>query len=352
MRLHVRWHFRDEVQWVSMLGKTCVVCLLAALVFALPASDPTVHAADPQYFRIATLGARGSELAKDFAKLDRAIRAATKGSWSVLVYFRAIAGDEGEILRRMWFGQIDASTLSAAGLSQIAPEAAVLTTPGVFPSYAAWDAARGTLIGDFTRRFNESGYKVLAWSELGQLRWFAKDPLARPAAIQHLRPWAWPNARALNEMLSAAGGFGVFVHPTEVYSALQTGLINMVTSTCVTLVSQQWQSLLKYMTKTPLGVLPAATLIRADRWQSLPPEVTKVLVDEIARSEASAVAEIRRADDRACQQLQQRGYTANDWTGEVKLEADKMYGAAQRRLLGRWYTPDQLAYVKKLAAGK
>jgi TRAP-type C4-dicarboxylate transport system substrate-binding protein len=166
-----------------------------------------------------------------------------------------------------------------------------------------------------------------------------------------MRAWAWPEARALNELLFAAGAYGVLLRVPEVYPALQSGFVDMVTCSCVALQALRWQGSLRYVTKASLGVLPSAMLLTAAKWQALPAEITRVLQSEVARSAAADVAEVRRADDRACQSLVKRGYIANDWTGDAKQEADAVYERAQKRLIGRMYTAEQLEHVKALADG-
>jgi TRAP-type C4-dicarboxylate transport system substrate-binding protein len=128
-------------------------------------------------------------------------------------------------------------------------------------------------------------------------------------------------------------------------------MIDMVTSTCVALISLQWHSNLKFMTKDSNGLLIGGMLMSAAKWKEIPADVQKIVIDETRRNQTSDADDIRKADERSYQALLKRGYTANEWTGDAKKEADQMIETVQKKLVGRMYTAEQLARVKQLANG-
>jgi TRAP-type C4-dicarboxylate transport system substrate-binding protein len=321
---------------------------LLALTLALPASSRIVGAADTQYLRFATLAPRDSDLAKTFVKLDQGMRKATGGSWAVRLYPSGVAGDEVDVLRKMKIGQMDASLITSIGLSQIVRETALLSTPGVIHGYKGWQSVRGAMTSEWEAAFEKVGYKLLAWGEGGQLRMFAKAPLAKPSSVKSMRPWVWPSASAMKETWLALGATGVPLGVPEVYGALQTGMVDVVLNSCVALVALQWHTHLKYMTRESSAVLVSAMLMSGSKWNQLPPDVQKIVQAETTRDAAADVVDIRRADERSCQNLLQRGYIANEWTGDSRREADAMMETVQKRLVGRMYSADLLARVKTL----
>lgn len=333
-----------------MNPRTLAISVLGALALALPASSKTVGAAETQFLRIATLAPRDSDLAKGFMKLDQGMKKATNNAWGVRLYPSGVAGDESDVLRKMKIGQMDASIITGVGLSQIVRESTLLTTPGLMHNYKAWDAVRTALTPEYNAAFDKAGYKLLAWGETGQLRWFAKAPITGPASVKGMRPWVWSASHAMKETLLAVGANGVPLGVPEVYGALQTGMVDMVTTTCVALISLQWHSNLKYMTKDSSGVLPGAMLMSGDKWKNLPEDVKKIVLDEVNRNTDSDREDIRKADDRSYQALLKRGYTANEWVGADKTAGEAMYETVQKRLIGRMYTAEQLARVKQIAA--
>jgi len=332
--------------------RTLAITVLGALALGLPASSKIVGAAETQYLRIATLAPRDSDLAKGFMKLDQGMRKATNNAWSVRLYPSGVAGDEVDVLRKMKIGQMDASIITSIGLSQIVRETTLLNTPGVITDYKGWEGVRAAMTPEWEASFDKVGYKLLAWGETGQLRMFAKQPLLRPSSVKSMRPWVWPASSAMKETWAALGATGVPLGVPEVYGALQTGMVDVVLNTAVALISLQWHSNLKYMTKDSAGVLVGAMLMSGPKWKDLPADVQKIVQDEIKRNTANDVSDIRAADERSYQALLKRGYTANEWTGDARKEYDTMTETVQKRLVGRMYTAEQLDRVKKIASGK
>jgi len=333
-----------------MHPRTLLITLLGALALGLPGSSHVAGADEAQFLRIATLAPRDSELARGFMKLNQGMKQATNGAWGVKLFAGGIQGDEGDVLKKMKTGQIDASIITSVGLSQIVRETTLLNTPGVIRDYKGLEAVQAAMSKEWETSFDKAGYKLLAWGETGQLRWFAKNPLTRPSSVKSMRPWVWPAAQAMKETLAAVGANGVPLPVPEVYAMLQTGVIDMVTSTCVALVALQWHTALHYMTKDTNGILVGAMLMSGSKWTALPPDVQKLVLGEITRNQAADKADIRKADERAYQRLlTTAGFTANEWTGDAAKEFNTMNDTVQKRLVGRMYTQEQLNQVKKLA---
>jgi TRAP-type transport system periplasmic protein len=322
--------------------------LIAALLLVEP-DGSKVAAVEMQFLRIATLAPRDSDLAKGFMKLDKGMRTATNNAWGVRLYPSGVAGDETDVIRKMKVGQMDASIITSVGLSQIVRDTTLLSTPGVITTYKQLEAVQKVMTPEWDAMFVKQGFKLLAWGETGQLRWFARTPLTKPSAIKNMRPWVWPASHGLKETLHALGANGVPLGVPEVYGALQTGMIDMVTSTCVALVSLQWHSTLKYMTKQANGVLVGALLMNDQKWKSMPPDVQKIVQNEATRNQQGDKEDIRKADEKSYANLLKRGYTANDWTGAPEQEFQAMSVQVQKRLTGRMFTAEVLQRVKTLA---
>jgi TRAP-type transport system periplasmic protein len=332
-----------------MMRKLIAATLIGALMLALPGGK-VATAAETQFLRVATLAPRDSDLAKAFLKLDKSLRTATNNAWGVRLYPGGVAGDEADVIKKIKIGQMDASLITSVGLSQIVRETTILTLPGVIRNYTQLEAVQNAMSKEWEASFEKSGYKLLGWGETGQLRWFAKNPLTRPTAVKSMRPWVWPASHSQKETLAAAGATGVPLGVPEVYGALSTGMIDMVISTCVAMVSLQWHANLKYMTKNTVGVLVGALLMGGEKWKSMPPDVQKQVDTEVTKNRSGDKADVRAADERSYQNMLKRGYTANEWTGDALKEYETIAETVQKRLIGRMYSAETLDRVKKIVA--
>ena len=333
-----------------MLRPALTASLIGVLLLSLPSGARIANAAETQFIRVAVIAPRDSELSKTFLKLDKSLRTATQNAWGVRLYPGGVAGDETDVLRKIKIGQMDCTTITSIGLSQIVRETTLLNLPGVIRGYKQLEAVQAVMNKDWETSFEKSGYKLLRWGETGQLRWFAKAPITRPSSIKSMRPWVWPASSSSKGIMAATGATGVPLGVPEVYGALQTGMIDMVISTPVALISLQWHGKLQNMTKTTTGVLVGAIVVDANKWKQMPPQVHQHVGSELTKNDKADRDEIRLADERSYAALLKRGFKTNEWTGDALKEYENMVVTIQNNLVGRMYSAATLARVKQLAA--
>jgi TRAP-type transport system periplasmic protein len=333
-----------------MLRRLLTASLLGALLISIPAGSRIASAAETQFIRVAVIAPRDSDLSKTFLKLDKSLRTATKNGWGVRLYPGGVAGDETDVLRKIKIGQMDCTTITSIGLSQIVRETTLLNLPGVIRGYKQLEAVQAVMNKEWETAFEKSGYKLLRWGETGQLRWFAKAPISRPSSIKSMRPWVWPASSSSKGIMAATGATGIPLGVPEVYGALQTGMIDMVISTPVALIALQWHGKLENMTKVTTGVLVGAIVVEGNKWKQMPAEVQQHVNGELSRNTLSDRDEIRQADERSYAALLKRGYKLNEWTGEALKEYEQLVITIQNNLVGRMFSAATLARVKALAA--
>jgi TRAP-type C4-dicarboxylate transport system substrate-binding protein len=245
---------------------------------------------------------------------------------------------------------MDASNITTTGLSQIVREVAVLDTPGVITNYKQFEAVTTAMKSEWETSFAKVGFKLVAWGESGQYRWFSKSPITRPSDLKNVRPWVWPASWILKEIYHVVGCNGVPLGVPEVYGALQTGMIDTVITTAVALVALQWHANLNHMTKQTFGVLVNALVMNGDKYKALPPEVATLLTKEAETAAATDRVETRKADEKAFENLQKRGYKADDFGPGGREEYHAMEKQVRDHLVGRLYPPEMLARVQKIAS--
>jgi TRAP-type C4-dicarboxylate transport system substrate-binding protein len=326
------------------------VSLIGSVMLVVPGGSHVATAAETQYIRIATLAPRDSDLAKGFIKLDKGLRAATSNGWGVRLYPSGVAGDETDVIRKMKVGQMDASIITSIGLSAVVREVDVLNAPGLINNYKQLEAIQTALTPEWETAFDKAGFRLLAWGETGQYRWFAKNAINKPSDIKTMRPWVWPASSTQKEIYRLLGANGVPLAVPEVYGALQTGMVDMVISTSAAMVALQWHANLKHVTERTSGVLIGAMLMNSAKWKSMPADAQKHVQNEINKNTSSDKADVRQADDRSYQSLIKRGYVADKWNAEAEKEYAAMGDAVRKHLVGRLYSAELLDRAMKIAA--
>ena len=331
-----------------MMRKLAACCLLAVFALALPGGGHKAEAAGNK-IRIATLAPRGSELDKYFKRINKGLKDATGGAWSIQFYPSGVAGDEKDVIRKMRVGQMDASIITTTGLSQIVREVAVLDAPGVIRGYKQLERVRSQMKGEWEATFDKKGFKLLSWAEGGRYRWFSKKPITKPSDVKGMRPWLWPESHVLKEIYKTIGANPVPLGVPEVYGGLQTGMIDTIVATGIAAVGLQWHSNLGYVTKESTGILNLAMVMTNEKWAGVPKQVQDYLQTQVQHFVEKEAEGTRQSDDKAIKKLLKRSYKLTSFSAAGKKEFDDMSAKVRKRLTGRIYPKALLDKVQSLA---
>ncbi len=334
------------------MRKALASTLVLALAMAIPGSVSPAMAKAGNMIRIATLAPRDTDLTRGFVRIDRGLRQATKGAWGIQLYPSGIAGDEKDVIRKMKVGQMDGSLITSTGLSQIVRDVTVLTVPGVIDSYDRVERVQAAMKQEWQDLFNKAGFKLIAWGEVGQVRFFSKAPITKPSDLKDMRPWLWPESYMMKETYKIVGANPVPLGVPEVYGALQTGMIDMVWNTAIAVVALQWHTKLSYVTNQTSGVLLGAMMMTNDKWNSIPEDVRGTLLEQIKKNIEGDNKDVRANDKKAFEKLLQRGYHATNFSPEGKKEYDQLTATVRAHLVGRAYPKALLDKVMKIASGQ
>ena len=208
---------------------------------------------------------------------------------------------------------------------------------------------RTALSERFAGMFDQEGYTLLGWGDVGKTRLFSTERIERPSEIKKLRPWAWKDDLIFTEFLKIVGANPIRLGVPEVYPALQTGMVDTLPASALAAVSLQWYTRLKFVSKRNGGIIVGATIIRRDKFEALTDEQKNVLVETSIRAHTALNKSIRRDDESAYQTLLKRGLIEVDTT-ENQAEWDDVGRQVREALTGRLY-PKSLLEAVIAAAG-
>lgn len=298
---------------------------------------------------MATIVPNGSKPMRILRAWDNTLKEKTQGRASFRFYAGGAAGDERDVLRKMKVNQIDATSLTSVGLGQIVRSASVLQVPGLFKSYAELNAVRAAMDAEWRKSFDESGYTLLGWFDIGFGRVFSAQPIAKPSDFKKTRPWVWKGDPVFPELMDIAGATGVSLALPEVFPALTTHMVDTVVASPVAALGLQWFNNVKYMTKQADIALVGATLITNEQFKSMPPDVQEALLESGKLAHSKALELVEGEEKLAYEELKARGIQEIDLTPHA-AEWQAAYGELKTRLTGKLFTADLLARVEKAAA--
>ena len=261
--------------------------VLAASTVAAGASAQTV-------IKMASLVPQGSAWHSTLLEMGAAWQKASGGKVTLRLYPGGVAGDDNDVVRKMRLGTLDAGLLAVAGLADIDRSIFALAIPMAYTGYDELDAVMAKITPQLDRVFAEKGFIVLAWADAGWVHFFSKVPVRTPDDMKRMKLFSWAGDTAATEIWKSAGFNPVVLPSTEISTALQTGMINVLPTTPQAAVLLQWYNQAKYMNDVNWAVLLGAMVVNKAAWDRIPADIQPAI-----RTAAEDAGRALRAQTRA-----------------------------------------------------
>lgn len=254
--------------------------------------------------KIATLAPEGSSWLKLFHKWQSVVEARTQGRVRIKLYPGGMQGDEKDMLRKIRLGSLSGAAITAIGLSAITPEVRVLE---VCRSYAELDHAREKLDGLLRHAFENHGYVLVGWGDVGPVHLFSQKPMRTLEELQTGKLWMFNDDALTRRSFAALGLHGTPLAIPEVLPALSTGMIDTFIGAPLSTLALQWYPHARYMTSSVLGQATGAVVIGKAQWDALAPADRALLLDTGRELQAEVTAQVRIDNAQAWETLKARG---------------------------------------------
>jgi TRAP-type C4-dicarboxylate transport system substrate-binding protein len=309
------------------------VLVLLVAAFALPGTTTTTKAEEAYTLRIASLAPAGSSWMKVLNAWNKTLQDRTDGKLKMHFYPGGSQGDERDFVRKMRVGQLDGGVVTMTGMSLLVPAMNVLVLPGLLDTYEELDRVREKMATKFEGMFEKEGFELVGWGDAGKTRLFSVKPIMRPSEIKAMRPWVWKDDPIFVEFYKVIGASAVRLGVPEVYPALQTRMVDVVSSSALTAVALQWYTRVKYMTAHNSAIIVGGTMMRKDKLDELPPDLREVFDSTAVRAHELLNKVIRRDDQKAYDIVLKRGIKSIE-AGDAQAEWDAADKKVRDKLTG------------------
>ncbi len=324
------------------------ILLLVVGAFALPGSPAPTRAEEAYTLRIASLAPAGSSWMKILNAWNKTLQEKTDGKLKMRFYPGGSQGDERDFVRKMRVGQLDGGVVTTTGMSQLVRASLLLAVPGLLDTYDELDRVRVKMAPEFDAMFEKEGFRVVGWADAGKTRLFSVEPLKSPNDIKTKRPWAWKDDPIFIEFYQVIGASAVRLGVPEVYPALQTRMVDVISSSALTAVALQWYTRVKYMTKNNSAIIVGGTVMRKDKYDELPDDYKEAFDSTAARAHELLNKTIRKDDQKAYDVILKKGIEVVD-PGDAKAEWDAAHKKVRDNLTGRVFSKSLLDAVTAAA---
>jgi TRAP-type C4-dicarboxylate transport system substrate-binding protein len=282
--------------------------LRAAALVAAVAGMPTAPAgAQTITVKMATLVPEGTSWHLILKETAAQWKKISNGRVNLVIFAGGVAGDDTDVVRKMKLGTLQGAVLTAVGVAELEKAVYALEVPMMYASYDEVYDVLGKMRPRLESAIEKKGFVVLNWADVGWLRHFTKVPVRTPDELKQQKLFAWAGD---NDSLEIQKGLGFNVVPlpaTELATALQTGLVNAVSTSPQVAVLTQYYNYAKNMTDLYWGLLLGATVIKKDVWDRIPADLHAPLLKAMAEAGAKLQADVRVGGERDVEAMKKRG---------------------------------------------
>jgi TRAP-type C4-dicarboxylate transport system substrate-binding protein len=290
-----------------------------AIIFQGPSN---LLAKEPRYLiKFATVAPDGSTWMKKMRDYDREIREKSAGEIGFRFYPGGVAGDELDILKKMRIGQIHCAAFSGVGLGQILPMVRVFDLPFLFRNDQESDLVHHDMFSFFSKRFDEKGFDLMAWAEVGNVYMFSKRPIQKVSDFSGLKVWTWSGDPIAAETFATLGVNPIPLAITDVTTALSTGMVDTVYGPILGALALQWHNYVKYMSALPFGHSTGAVLISNNYFNKIDDKYKAMLNDSFGPAMVGLTTALRGQTREALKTIQDAGLTITPSPSGAALEA-------------------------------
>ena len=326
------------------------ICIVIGSGLFCAASEATEKAKIT--LKMATIQPRGTTLMKAMERYRAEIIEETNNEVDFKWYWGGVQGDEDDVLRKIRVKQLHGAAILGHGLGQIVPAVRVTEIPYVFWNRHEVTYVRDKLKETMEKMFEEKGYVILGWSELGFVYNFSAVPVTTVEELRNQKVWVWQDDPILNSYYRQFGVTPIPISVPDVMTSLSAGLINFAGSSAHPAVAMRWHTKFKYMYDLPVLHLVAGIFVRKDMFDKISPE-SQNKIRNIGKKYYEELIESSRSQSDECLQLLKREglKIIHSEDTEMNLEYVSEIGRkARESLVGTLYSRELLDRTLALLA--
>lgn len=273
--------------------------LLLSLLLATPAAA--------QVIKIATLAPDGSAWMRELRAASAEVKQGTGGRVDVKFYPGGVMGNDAVVLRKMRLGQLQGGVLTSSELSLVYPDATAYSLPFLLGSWEEVARVRASVDPLLAKGFEQRGIRMLGVSGLGFAYLMSDRPLRTRADMEGIKLWI-PSNDEIAARTFKMGGISTIPLPLgDVFTSLQTGLVDTVVNTPSGAIVLQWHGKVKHMVDLPLTFVVGYLVLDEKAWKKIAPADQAVLAAAFASAGKRMDANIRRDDAAALAAMKKQG---------------------------------------------
>jgi C4-dicarboxylate-binding protein DctP len=278
---------------------------VAALALVVPA-----HAQQPIVVKFSHVVAVDTPKGKGAERFKQLAEERTKGRVKVEVYPNSSLFKDGEEMEALQLGSVQ---LLAPSLAKFGPlgvrDFEVFDLPYVFDNYEELHKVTAGPVGAaLFKKLESKGIVGLAYWDNAFKVMSANKPIRTPPDYKGLK-MRIQSSKVLGDQMKALGAIPQVMAFSEVYQALQTGVVDGTENPPSNFYTQKMHEVQKYLAMTDHGVIEYAVIANKKFWDGLPADVRTTLEGCMKDATEYANSIAKKENDDALEAVKKSGKT-------------------------------------------
>ena len=284
--------------------------------------------------KLGSLAPSGSPWDKALRKISAEWASISNGKVKLKIYPGGIAGGEEDMIRKMRIGQLNAAGMTGVGMCRVFPGILTVQLPLLVRNDKELYYVLEKMRPKFEKELEANGFKVIIWSKVGWVHFFSKKPVVKPDDLRKHKLFNYEGDPDGTLAWKKAGFHPVPLSPTELMTALQSGMVNAFSTTPLSAAAYQWFGLAKNMCGMKWAPLIGGIVISNKTWKRIPAKLRPQLLKTARKIGLDAQTEIDNADAQAIKIMKEHGLKVHpvskeeetQWVSEVQSGFNMVIG--------------------------
>lgn len=299
---------------MKILTKLLTATAVAGLATSVSAADMTM--------KFGHVGAPGSLFEATANNFAECVNASMTDAVEVQTFGSSQLGNDKEMLQKLKLAQIDFS-LPSSIMSSVDDTFGIFEMPYIITSRDHMRRVQDEMMDVFQTAANENGYHIVGLAENG-FRHITNNvrPINVPADLEGVK-LRTPNGVWRLKMFQEYGANPTPMAFSDVFTALQTGVIDGQENPYAQIASAKFQEVQKYLSVTGHVYTPAYILASKKKFDSLPEDIQAGLTDCANQTQDFTYETAAEMEETLLKEIEDAGVEVNTADKAAFIEASK-----------------------------
>ncbi len=270
----------------------------------------TAPAIAAKTLKVATLAPDGTAWMREMKAGAAAVAERTAGRLQIKFYPGGVMGNDAAVMRKIRIGQLHGAALTGGEMASVYPDAQLYNLPFLFRDYGEVDYVRERVDPLLLAGMEKAGWLTVGMSEGGFAYLMSREPVSAVDDLRGRKVWVPKGDVVAEAAFRNAGLSPVSLPVPDVYTALQTNLIDTTMSSAAGAIALQWHTRIRYYTDVPLSYLVGLLSFSKQALRGVSEADVAVLREEMGRAFGRMEGINRSDNEAALAALHQQGIKA------------------------------------------